>query len=285
MVSGLPAPLFIVVAAVLWGTLGIFAKQAQINGALPLEIAFWRAALGGLLFAGQSAVTRLPLPKGRYLWLTLGFGLISVSVFYGSYQFAVQQGGAALSAVLLYTAPAFVALLGWAVLSERLTRTDLLAVLGTLLGVGLISLGGGQGINPTPAALALGLTAGFTYSLYYIFGKVIFTHYAPAAVYAIALPVGALGLWPFVQFSRPNSIAWISIVAIAVACTWLAYLAHGAGLTRLSPTRAAVISCLEPVVAAVGAAILFGELLGPIALIGAALVIAMALTLSLRSRA
>lgn len=278
-----PAAGFILIAAVAWGTLGIFTKHAQLNGALPLEIAFWRAALGAVLFAGQAAVTRLKLPRGRDLLITAVFGLVSVSIFYGSYQLAVKSGGAALSAVLLYTAPAFVALMGWAFLRERLGGPDLLAVVGTLAGIALISLGGGQGINPTPAALAFGLTAGFTYSLYYIFGKLMFAKYSPAAVYAVGLPIGALGLLPFVEFGPKPPAAWASIIAIAFICTWVAYLAHGAGLKRLPATRAAVIACLEPVVAAGLAALFFGELLGALGLLGAALVIGAAVALSMRS--
>lgn len=283
MTHRFPAAGFILIAAIAWGTLGIFTKHAQSLGALPLEIAFWRAVLGGALFIGQSAATRLELPRGRDLAITAVFGLVSVSLFYGSYQLAVREGGASLSAVLLYTAPAFVALLGWAFLRERLGAVDLVAVAGTLGGVALISLGGGHGINPTPAALGLGLTAGFTYSLYYIFGKLMFTRYSPAAVYAVGLPIGALGLLPFVEFGPKPLAAWASIVAIGVICTWVAYLAHGTGLKRLPATQAAVIACLEPVVAAGLAALFFGERLGALALLGAALVIGAAVALSLRS--
>lgn len=282
--DALPAGLFVLTAAVLWGTLGIFAKHAQSNGAQPLEIAFWRAALGGALFATQARLSHLRLPTGRDLWLTVVFGLVSVSVFYGSYQLAVREGGASLSAVLLYTAPAFVALMGWGLLKERLTPLDVVAVVTTLLGVSLISLGGGRGINPSGAAVGLGLTAGITYALYYIFGKVMFTRYSPAAVYAFALPVGALGLLPFAEFSTLSAQAWASIIAVAVGCTWLAYLAHGAGLRRMPATRAAVVSTLEPVVAMLLATVFFGEFLGPVALVGAILVVGAALALSLQTR-
>lgn len=56
----LPAPLLMVIAAMLWGTLGIFGKQAQAAGLSPLEVAFWRASLGGLLFGIHAAATRAP---------------------------------------------------------------------------------------------------------------------------------------------------------------------------------------------------------------------------------
>jgi len=182
--------------------------------------------------------------------------------------------------VLLYTAPAFVAVMGWAFLRERLGRRELLAVAGTLGGIALISLGGGQGVTVTPAALAWGLTAGFTYSLYYLYGKAFFTRYAPPALLAVALPVGAVVLLPFVTFTEKTPGAWGSLGAIAVFSTYLAYLAYSWGLRHLPATRASVIASLEPVVAATLAALLFGERLSVLALLGAALVIGAALLLS-----
>ncbi|WP_343216478.1 DMT family transporter [Deinococcus aestuarii] len=279
-----PAPLLILVAAVLWGLLGIFGKNAQAAGVSPLEVAFWRAVLAGGLFALHAAVTRAPLPHGRDLLVTAGFGVLGVSVFYGSYQLAVQSGGASLASVLLYTAPAFVALFGWAVLRERLGVREVAAVAGTLGGIALISLGGGQGVNVTGAALGWGLVAGFTYSLYYLYGKAFFGRASPPALLAVALPVGALCLLPFVSFGAKTSGAWGSLWAIAVFSTYLAYLAYSAGLKHLPATRASVIASLEPVVAAGLAAVLFGERLSPTALVGAAIVIGAALLLSVEKR-
>ncbi|MBI0445638.1 MULTISPECIES: DMT family transporter [unclassified Deinococcus] len=278
-----PAALLILLAAVLWGLLGILGKNAQAAGVGPLEVAFWRAVLGGGLFALHAAVTRAPLPRGRDLLVTAAFGLVGVSVFYGAYQLAVRAGGASLASVLLYTAPAFVALLGWGLLRERLGVREGLAVAGTLTGIALISLGGGQGVNVTAAALTWGLLAGFTYSLYYLYGKAYFTRYPPTALYAVALPVGALGLLPFVALSAKTPAAWGSLIGIAVLSTYFAYLAYSAGLKHLPATRASVIASLEPVVAAGLAALLFGERLSTTALLGAALVIGAALLLSLEN--
>ncbi|MDL2344929.1 DMT family transporter [Deinococcus sp. MIMF12] len=277
-----PSPaLLILTAAVLWGLLGILGKGAQGAGVGALEVAFWRAALGGGLFALHAGLTRAGLPRGRDLGVTGLFGVVGVSVFYGAYQLAVRTGGASLASVLLYTAPAFVALLGWGLLRERLGGREALAVAGTLGGIALISLGGGQGVTVTGAALGWGLLSGLTYSLYYLYGKAFFGRYAPTALYAVALPVGALGLLPFVEFSAKTPAAWASLAGIAVLSTYLAYLAYSAGLKHLPATRASVIASLEPVVAAGLAAALFGERLSALALGGAALVVGAALVLSM----
>ncbi|WP_309570432.1 EamA family transporter [Deinococcus sp.] len=278
------APLLILTAAFLWGLLGILGKQAQAAGVSPLEVAFWRATLAGGLYALHAGMIRAPLPRGRDLWITCAFGLAGVSVFYGTYQLAVRAGGASLASVLLYTAPAFVALMGWAVWRERLGLRELAAVAGTLLGIALISFGGGQGVTVSPAALGFGLAAGFTYSLYYVYGKAFFHRFEPSALLAVALLVGALGLLPLVHFSHKTAPAWGSLLTLSFFSTYLAYLAYSAGLRHLNATRASVIASLEPVVAAGFAAALYGEHLAPLALLGAALVIGAALALSVGPR-
>ncbi|MFC6590760.1 DMT family transporter [Deinococcus lacus] len=276
--------LWMLTAAALWGLLGIFGKQAQLLGVSALEVAFWRAALGGLLFGLHAGVLRLKLPRGRDLAWTLLFGLVGVSLFYASYQLAVQQGGASLASVLLYTAPAFVTLSGrW--FGERPGPREWLACLGILGGVALMAAGSGQGLSVSGGALLWGLTAGLSYSVYYLYGRVFFGRYEPAALYAVALPTGALGLLPLLpQLAWPAGPAWGLLGGIAVLSTYAAYLAYGQGLQRLGSTQASVIASLEPVVAGVLAAWLFGESLGPLGWLGAALVIGSATLLNLGSR-
>ncbi len=277
--------LLVLAAAFLWGLLGIFGKLAQVRGLSPLEIAFWRATLGGGLYLAHALVSRARLPRGRDALVTALFGLTGVSVFYAAYQLAVRSGGASLASVLLYTAPAFVALMSWLFLQERLGRRELLAVAGTIAGISLISLGGGQGVHPTVAALGWGLLAGLTYSLYYLYGKLFFSRFAPPALYAVALPIGAAGLAPFTHFTHKDAGAWGLLVLIAVFSTYLAYLAYAAGLRLLPATRASVIASLEPVVAAGLAALVFGEQLSALAIVGAVVVLGAALTLSLPGKA
>ena len=99
-------------------------------------------------------------------------------------------------------------------------------------------------------------------------------------------PVGLALLHPkigvaLVDFAPKTGGAWLSLWGLALLCTYFAYFAYSAGLRHLPATRASVIASLEPVVAALLAALLFGERLSPLALGGAALVIGAALLLSL----
>ncbi len=271
-------------AALCWSLLGILGKHAQNAGVGPVEIGLWRAIIAGTLFFGHALATKTPLPRGRDAVAIGAFGLIGVSLFYWSYQVAVRAGGASLAAVLLYTAPAFVAVLSWLLLRERLARFDALAVIACVAGIALISIGGGTGIDVTAVSLSAGLTAGASYALYYLVGRYFFQRYEPPAVFAIMMPVGALGLLPFSSAHPTNPGAWIAVAGLGIIATYIAYLLHGAGLKGMPATKASVIACVEPVAAAALAALFFGERPGLAALIGAAIVICAAVALGRRPK-
>jgi DME family drug/metabolite transporter len=271
----------ILLAAVLWSLLGILGKLVQARGVGPLEVALWRALMGGALFAVHARVTRAPLPRGRDLAITIGFGIAGVSVLYGTYQLAIQAGGASLASVLLYTAPAFVAVLSWRFLGEHLDARSWLCVATTIAGVALISAGGVAGIRVSAAAIGFGLASAVTYALYYLVGKLTFGRISPAAVFAVAMPVGAVGLLHFVSFAPKDAMAWLLLLALGFFSTYLAYLLYGIALRRLPATRASVLASIEPVVAAALAALILGERLSALAYLGAAMVASAAVGFSL----
>lgn len=246
-------------------------------GVTPLEIAFWRAALAAVLFAVHAlAIGRLRVAP-RALPGLAAFGLAGVSVFYGAYLLAVQRGGAALASVLLYTAPAWVAIIARVVFGDRITARRAGAIALTLAGVALVAAGsggGGAGVRASASGIAWGLVAGWAYALYYLAGRRLFERHAPATVFAVVLPIGALGLLPFVDFAPKTATAWAAIAFVAAVPTYGAYLLYAAGLRRVDPTRAATLATVEPVVAALAAWAAFGEVLPPLGYLGAAVVLA-----------
>lgn len=272
-------------AALCWGLIGVWGRQAQNDGVGPMEIGFWRALIAGGMFLCHALLTGAKFPRGRDLAVIAGFGLVGVSFFYSCYQLAVKLGGTSLASVLQYSAPVFVAVLGWALLRERLNQRDVVCIGVCIAGVMLISLGGGEGVRVTFASMAVGLIAGFSYSLYYVFGRRFFPHYEPVAVFAIMMPVGALGLAPFVSQHPTTTSGWLNVVGLALVCTYTAYLLHSFGLRHMPAARASVIAASEPVSAAVLAAILFGERLSILAMAGALVVIGAAVILGRASSA
>lgn len=282
--------LLIVAAALLWSLLGPFSRTVLDAGVGPLEIAFWRAALAGSAFALHAALRghlRLrPGPAGRRdLAALAAFALVGVTAFYASLTLAIDAGGISLAFVLLYTAPAFVAVLAWPLLGERLDGRKATLVALAIAGVALVARAGGESVPVTPAALAWGLAAGASYATYYLFGKWVLNHYPPVTVFAYVLPIGALALAPLVRFApaKPPG-AWVWLVVLALVSTYLAYLVYYTGLRRVEASRAVLVATIEPVAAAVWAALWFGERLGALGWIGAAAIVGAAAAAALPAR-
>ena len=265
------------VAAVLWGLIGIQSAELLAAGISPYEISFWRAMIAGALFAGYGALTTgLQLPRGADIPALGAFALLGVALFYTAYALAVEAGGVSLAAILLYTAPAIVAVLAHVFLGEQLTALKAGLVGLTLGGVVLVSLSGGGGVTVTRASMGWGLASAIGYSTYYLIGKWALRRWSAPAMYAVILPLGGLAILPFVTFAAKGLREWTLIFTLAFFSTFLAYAVYAVGLARMQASRAVVVATIEPVVAAVTGAALLGERLGLWAVLGAAAIVAAA---------
>jgi DME family drug/metabolite transporter len=269
--------LCIALAAALWGSLGVVSRGVLAAGVDPLELSVWRATIAGALFAVH-AIARGKVRVDRRDYPVLGlFAAIGVSMFYLSYLFAVRTGGAALAAILLYTAPAWVAIASALWLHEPMTRRKLVALATTLLGVAFVAFGAGggaTGLRIGPTALGWGLLSGLAYASYYLFGKRYFVRYEAATLFMYVLPLGALFLLPLVHFTPKSGATWGWIAFLGIVPTYVALQLYEAGLRRVEATRAVTVATLEPVIAAGLAYAVWGEALRPLGYAGAALVLA-----------
>lgn len=276
----------VLTAAFLWGLIGPICTFIYMEGVSPLETALWRAVFGWVFFLIHAFAARQVRVAPSSLPILFGFGLVCISVFYGSYQTSIGRLGVGLAAVLLYTAPAWVAVLSRLVLGERIGPAKAACVGMTIAGVACISLGpqllGGHDLRLDVVGLGVGLLSGFTYALYYIFGKKYLCRFETPTVFVYAMPVGALSILPFVEFTHKTPTAWILLVALGLITSYGAFSVYYAGLKRLEATRAAVVATFEPMVAAVFGFALFGERFGPtgwagsLLIIGAVLLVVMA---------
>lgn len=279
--------IWIISAATAWGFIGIFSSLAFSQGVGPMEVAFWRAFLAWFCFGAQALLRKETGVDKKDMPLLVIFGLLGVSLFYISYQFAVKTAGVALASVLLYTAPAWVVTCSFLIYGEKLTVLKSLAVVLVIIGVFLISKTGATSRVSAaigwPAILS-GLASGFCYSLYYTFGKYFSQKYSSANLFLWVLPVGALGILPFVEFADKTGLAWAALICVSIISTFLANFCYYRGLKYLEAGKASIVATLEPVVAAVTAYVFLGEYFTVPGYIGAGLIIAAVISTIAASR-
>lgn len=289
--------LFIFLAATCWGLTGPVGRFAMEGGVAPLEVAFWRAAWGAfffLLYAARARVLKLEAKSDILVFMI--FGACAQGGFFACYQYAIQTGGAALAAVLLYTAPAWVAVFSRLFFKEQMNAVKLAAIAISLGGVALISLSSGEaateaqatiGVAEVPGAglaltgLLFGLLSGLLYSTHYVFSKKYLARYSTYTMYGYAMLFGMLTLLPFINFSHKSLFQWGILLFLGFVCTAMAYWAYCEGIKRLEATKAAVLATLEPVVATAAAWWIWQESFALAGWFGAALVIGAVLLLIL----
>ncbi len=276
--------LMIAAAAILWGTLGPAFKGLGDMGVQPVQVGFWRALLAGSVFAIWLAARRPALLRihPRHLPLFVAYGLVSVAIFFAVYTAAVQLSTVAIAAVLLYTAPAWVALMAFFFFREPLTGRKGIAIFLTFIGTALVAgaydpsalRGNGLGI-------AAGLASGLTYAAFSIFGKAALRRYQPATAMLYALAFGAAFLLPLALRDWGSLVAPLGTLSgvalllyVGLVPTAGSFILYTTGLQRLNDAgRASVIATIEPLVAALLGYLLLGEALAPAQWLGGAFIL------------
>jgi drug/metabolite transporter (DMT)-like permease len=266
--------LLIVISAASFGTLAIFGRYAYAAGIDTLTLLFLRFTFAALLMGLFMILRREPLPRGRILLLLIGMGALGYVGQSFTFLSAIKYASAGLVALLLYLYPAFVVILSAFVLNERVTRLKMAALVLALVGTAFtVGPAGGQ----LKGAL-LAVSAALIYSVYIIVGTGVMKHVSAVQSSTVIFASAGIiyGILVILNGPQPPSseAGWLIIAGMVVIATVIPVVTFLAGLERIGPTNAAMLSTLEPVVTVLLAALLFDEKLQPVTLLGGGLIIA-----------
>ncbi|HSK20041.1 MAG TPA: DMT family transporter [Longimicrobiales bacterium] len=276
-------------AASLWATFGIFAKYLYQAGLEPLEVASARA---GVAFAAVLLIAlarrlrgvRVPL---RSMPFFAAYGIAGFALFGLLFLAALQRTTVSIAVALLYTAPAFVVLMSVVLWRERFGRLRMISLGLALTGVMLVTGAAQAVLRGTAAlpfpALLFGLGSGLGYALYTLFSKVASERYGPVAsvFWSFAFAAASLGILasPVTPFLRAPDQA-VLLIGLGIVPTLLPYALYITALKHLRASTAAMLASIEPGIAALLAAVLLGERLEALQMIGMGLVVCAAVLLA-----
>jgi drug/metabolite transporter (DMT)-like permease len=280
-------------SAVAFGAMGIFGKLAYEHGATVGTLLAVRFALAAALFwvlvLATGAAGRLRTLPRRDIGLALALGAIGYSAQAGAYFTALKRLDASLLSLLLYTFPAMVTVAAIALGRERASRRTAGALMLASGGLFLVLAGAGAGALD-PVGTLLGITAAVVYTTYILTSAGVAQRVGPLLLSALVctgaattLTIGtALGGDLHPGRLTAAGLGWLA--AIAVVSTVGAVSLFFAGLKRVGPTTASILSTAEPLTTVVLAFLAFGESLTPVQLGGGALVLGAVLVLSAPAR-
>jgi drug/metabolite transporter, DME family len=270
--------------ALLWGTTGVPVRIIQERtGLSPVTIGCLRLAVATLAVAfvfGRSGVRRVRAVAARHGWRLFAAGS-GLAGYQALYFVGVQDVGVSIS-TLVSLAVAPVALTVWASIAARKPPTiaAALTVIVAVAGLTMVSIGPGSaagGQHPVVGLIA-SLGSGLTYAVTTVVNHRIAADGHPVLVTGAASAIGAVVLVPFaLAFGLrwpADGIASGWLVYIGVATTVVAYALFYTGLRSTSSETAGVLTLLEPLAAAVLAAIVLHERLTGLGIAGGALLLA-----------
>lgn len=228
-----------------------------------------RVAVAGLLalpliLLGRASVTR---------WSVIVGGLV-LGPLYAIYLLAVENVGAGLASILLYTAPLWVTIASpWALREIPTSRTMAALPLG-LAGVLLIASPSGESRVPA-TGLALGLASGLMYAAYLLLARLAQKRGAHSEEVGIAsLPLALPGV---LLVARPQCGLGVEGVLpalyLGLMATLVPYFLNAYALSRIDSSRVSIVSLVEPLTAVLLGVVLLGERLTASQVLGGALIL------------
>jgi DME family drug/metabolite transporter len=276
---------------VLWGTGGLVVTLLNDRDGLgAMTVSAWRMVLAAVALMGFAVLTR---STGSVLETMRTHPLLAVGVgcgtalYQGLYFVSVLMVGVSVATVVaLGLAPVLTAVWEHVAGRTRPSWREIGVLAGALIGLVLISATAGHGSvsagNDPTWGLVLAVASGTTYAATTVLGHRLAQRVDPVALTTCATAAGAVALAPFfvlaayagepVLASDAGSLALL--VYLGVATMALSYGLLYAGLRTTSGSAATVATLVEPLSAALLAAVILGERLTWPALVGGALILA-----------
>ncbi|ETK32322.1 DMT family transporter [Microbispora sp. ATCC PTA-5024] len=265
--------------SVLWGIPYLLIKMAVDDGVPPGFVAWIRVVLGAVVLLAlaprRGAVRAL---RGRLRWLA-AFAVAEVVVPFPLIAYGEQHVSSSLTAILIASAPLFVALLALRFDADERVGGRRLA--GLLIGLaGVVALVGidvaGRTDELWGALAVLGAALG------YAVGPMILKRHLSGLDARLSmgtsLALAAVFLAPAAAFDPPAAVpsgpALASLAALGLLCTAAAFVVYSLLVAEVGAGRALVITYVNPVVALALGVLILGERPGAGTIIGLVLILA-----------
>lgn len=270
-------------ATVIWASTGVFISYLLDNFTLaPLTLAFWRDFIAGSVLFLFLLVFRPALLRvgWRQIPFLIAYGIFGLAWFNAIWTYSVHFNGASVSTVLIYTGPAWVAILSTRLFGERLTVRKIAAAILAVVGCGLVAQVYEPGVLlKNPIGTLVGVGAGIGFAVYSLFGKAASKRVNPWATTAYTFLFGSMALlatrpWHELWTLGPEPRGWLILLALAAGPTVGGYTLYMVSLNYLPVSTASLIVALEPAFTAFMAYLVLGEQMSLVQICGAAVILA-----------
>ena len=265
---------------------GVVSRLVFDGGWSPRDLAAARVVGAALLLAPIVFHGARRLSRGDVGAITL-FGVVGVVLAQWLFYEAIARQDIALTLVIVFMAPALIAVYQRVQHGDRLRRPAVVGIAVALAGVTATALGGGSTADGlTPLGLAFALATMLAYAVQVVMASRMPEHLSPATATGGAMIVaGVIWLvlhpvwtWPVGALDRATSLGAatdrttpLAVLVVGVAAgTALIYCCLVVGAGRVGPGAASVVGMLEPAFAGVLAWVVLRQSLTVVQILGIA---------------
>ena len=267
-------------AIIFWG-ISFVATKAALQEVSPVTLIFTRFAIAALLLL---LVVREFPPRESWGALAV-MGFVGVFVHQMLQSYALTMTSATNTGWLIGVTPIWSAVLSAFVLRERFGFWKIVGLLGGFAGALLVVTKGDFSVRvlgrPSTTGDLLIFISTINWAVYTVLGHKTIRELGPRRATSGSILFGALMLAPFfiakrgwVELPRLSATGWGALLFLAIACSALGYLFWYGALERIEASRVAALLYAEPLVTFIAAALLLGERVSTIVVIGGVLVLA-----------
>ena len=269
------------VIVVIWGCTFVQTKLLINAGLRPDEIFFFRFVLAYVLmlpFAGK----RLWLGNWKDELLAIALGLTGGSLYFITENYALAYGYCSnVSLIVCLTPLITVLIVGCFYPGERMDRKGLFASLLALAGMALVVFNGNFILKLSPVGDILALAACLCWALYTLIIKRLQDKYSNMLITRKVFGYGLLTILPLLCVNGVNvellvdggTVVWGNLLFLGCVASMLCFLGWNWCLEKLGTVRATNLLYLNPVVAITTSALVLGERVTWVAIIGALLIL------------
>lgn len=299
--SGLVGAALVVLAASLFGSLGILSKLAYGEGMVPFAFVTWRAGVGALALwvfivvvqRRSMGAERADVDRRGRRWLVVAVVLAAV-LNLASF-LAFEKTSVALALLAFYTYPAMVAAGSVLLGRERLDLPRVVALALALAGMVAVVIGGPTGrVSGGSDLLGIGLAlvAALCQTVFVLTSRAYRSLPADHATWALLLGTAVMAAAITILSNGPAALAFplgrVDVLALllyvgvfAAAVPSVLFLT---GIRRIGGVRTGILMLFEPVVGVLLAAVILSEGLEPLQVAGGATILLAALIVQRSSK-
>jgi DME family drug/metabolite transporter len=215
----------------------------------------------------------------RDLWRFALLGIVGIAGSNFTFYFTIRESTVATAILIQYTAPLLVMAYGALAGEETITPVKLIAAAVSLVGCFLaVGAYDASVLRISTAGLVSGTASAFVFAFMVIYPRHIMQRYSLWTFTTYALGAASL-FWMIINppwriaAAPPDGDTGLVLLGLAVCSVLIPHSLYFGGLRHIMPSRAIITSTFEPVVAIVSAALVVQELLTPVQVCGAVLVI------------